>query len=70
MVRSTLVAFVALTAVSALPGCRYDSPDPTEQNKLVVRRFMEEVVNTGHVDRLADFISPDYVEVFLHWATR
>ena len=27
--------------------------------KLVVRRFLEEVVNTGDVRRLADFISPD-----------
>ena len=31
------------------------------QNKLLVRRFLEEVVNTGAVDRLADFLAPDYV---------
>jgi predicted ester cyclase len=36
----------------------------TEQNKLIVRRYIEEVVNTGNVDSLADFISPDYVEVY------
>jgi predicted ester cyclase len=35
-----------------------------EENKLLVRRYMDEVVNTGDVGRLADFISPDYVEVF------
>jgi predicted ester cyclase len=29
-----------------------------ETNKLVVRRFLEEVVNTGAVDRLAEFIDP------------
>lgn len=30
-----------------------------EGKKLVARRFLEEVVNTGNVERLADFISPD-----------
>ena len=30
-----------------------------EANKLVVRRFLEEVVNTGGVGRLPDFISPE-----------
>jgi hypothetical protein len=34
-----------------------------EENKLLVRRYYEEVVNTGDVDRLAEFISPAYVEV-------
>ena len=34
----------------------------TETNKLVIRRFIEEVVNTGNVERLADFISPDWRE--------
>jgi len=36
---------------------------PVEENKLLVRRYYEEVVNTGNVARLAEFISPDYVEV-------
>ncbi len=31
----------------------------TETNKLVTRRFIEEVVNTGDVERLAEFVSPD-----------
>ncbi len=31
------------------------------QNKLLARRLLEEVVNAGAVDRLADFLSPDYV---------
>lgn len=35
-----------------------------EENKLLVHRYLEEVVNTGDVSRLAEFISPDYVEVF------
>ncbi len=35
----------------------------TEENKLLVRRFYEEVVNTGDVERLEGLISPDYVEV-------
>lgn len=36
----------------------------SEQNKLVVRRYIEEVANTGNLDRLAEFISPEYVEVY------
>ena len=34
----------------------------TVENKELVRRFIDEVVNTGDVDRLADFVSPDCVE--------
>lgn len=37
---------------------------PVDANKRLVRRFIEEVVNTGDVDRIEDFISPDYVEVY------
>lgn len=36
----------------------------TEENKRLVRRYIEEVVNTGAVDRLAEFIAPDYTEVY------
>ena len=35
----------------------------TEANKELVRRYYEEVVNTGDVNALSEFISPDYVEV-------
>jgi len=35
-----------------------------EENKLLVRRYYEEVVNTGNVDLLTEFVSPDYVEVY------
>jgi hypothetical protein len=31
----------------------------TEENKLLIRRYLEEVVNTGNVDDLARFVSPD-----------
>lgn len=34
-----------------------------EKNKTIVRRFIEEVVNTGKVDRVEEFISVDYAEV-------
>lgn len=30
------------------------------QNKLLARRFLEEVVNTGAVERLSDFLAPEY----------
>ncbi len=32
------------------------------ENKLVIRRFIEEVVNTGNVEKLADFVSPGYID--------
>lgn len=35
------------------------------QNKLLARRFLEEVVNTGAVDRLSDFLAPEYVAPIL-----
>jgi steroid delta-isomerase-like uncharacterized protein len=31
-----------------------------EENKRLVRRYLEEVVNTGNVDDLARFLAPDY----------
>jgi predicted ester cyclase len=33
-------------------------------NKALVRRYYEEVVNTGAVDEVRRFVSPDYVEVY------
>ncbi|UCF40932.1 MAG: ester cyclase [Gemmatimonadota bacterium] len=34
-----------------------------EENKLLVRRYYEEVVSTGNVDALPQFIAPEYAEV-------
>lgn len=34
----------------------------TEENKRLVRRFYEEVVNTGDVERIAAFVDPECVE--------
>jgi predicted ester cyclase len=34
----------------------------TAENKLLVRRYLEEVVNTGDVDRIAEFVAPEYVD--------
>lgn len=34
----------------------------TEANKAVVRRFYEEVVSTGNVERIGEFVSPSCVE--------
>jgi predicted ester cyclase len=36
----------------------------TNNNKDLVRRYYEEVVNTGNLANLERFISPDYVEVY------
>ncbi len=43
---------------------RKEMPMAGDQNKSLVRRYYEEVVSTGNVDRLEEFIAPDYVEVY------
>ena len=35
-----------------------------EDNKRLIRRYIEEVVNTGDVEMLAEFIGPNYVEIY------
>ena len=35
-----------------------------DENKQLVRRYIETVVNTGETAHIADFIAPDYVVVF------
>jgi predicted ester cyclase len=35
-----------------------------KENKELIRRYLEEVVNTGKTDNIESFISPDYVEVY------
>ena len=35
----------------------------SDENKTLVRRYYEEVVSTGTLDEVGQFISPDYVEV-------
>lgn len=35
-----------------------------KNNKLVVKNFIEKVTNTGNVENISDYISPDYTEVF------
>ena len=35
-----------------------------ENNKLIVRKYIEEVINTGNIDKIENYISPDYTEIF------
>jgi predicted ester cyclase len=35
-----------------------------KKNKNIVRRYYEEVVNTGNIDKIEDFISEEYTEIF------
>ncbi len=35
----------------------------SDENKILVRRFYEEIVNTGKVDGIEEFIAPEYEEV-------
>ena len=33
-----------------------------DDNKATVRRFFDEVINAGHLERADNFVTPDYVE--------
>ncbi|MFC2082377.1 ester cyclase [Bacteroidota bacterium] len=33
-----------------------------KENKLLVKRFIEEVINTGNIENIAEFISPGFFE--------
>lgn len=67
MFRMSMIGFLAATALSTfLSGCCCDSYERLDRNKALVRRYIEEVVNTGNVDGIAEFISPDYIEVHEH----
>ena len=34
-----------------------------EENKKIVRRYIEEIINTGNVENIEKYISADYVEI-------
>jgi predicted ester cyclase len=34
-----------------------------DENKLLIRRFIDEIINTGNINEIEKFISPDYTEV-------
>jgi predicted ester cyclase len=36
----------------------------TIDNKLLIRKYIDEVVNTGNVDEIETYVSSDYTEVF------
>jgi len=36
----------------------------TSDNKLIIRRYIEEIENTGDVSNIGEFISEDYIEVY------
>jgi predicted ester cyclase len=49
-----------------MPGVRREDEEQMTQldtNKALVRRFYEEVVNTGNVELVEEFLAPDFVEV-------
>lgn len=33
-------------------------------NKLLIQRFIDEVINTGNIDHIDNFIAPNYVEIY------
>jgi len=52
-----------LVILLALFGCRAAPEGTAGANKVLVRRYYEEVFNTGDLERLPEFVSPDYVEI-------
>ena len=34
------------------------------ENKLQIQRYIDAIINTGNVENIAQFISPDYIEVY------
>ena len=34
-----------------------------DEKKLLIRRYIEEIINTGNIDEIEKFISPNYTEV-------
>ncbi len=35
----------------------------TELNKKIIQRYVEEIINTGNVEKIGEFIDPEYTEV-------
>ena len=36
----------------------------TDKNKVLIQRYIDEVINTGNLDKIEQYISPDYAEVY------
>jgi hypothetical protein len=34
-----------------------------EEKKNIIRKYIEEVINTGNIDEIEEFISPNYTEI-------
>ncbi len=54
---------IIAAVLTLVAGCTRSSTDMTAANKDLVRRYLEDVFNTGDVDQLPDIVAPDYVEV-------
>lgn len=52
------------SSFAPLMGLNTTAMSPVAQNKDLVRRYVEEVINTGDVRHIEHFISPDYVEIY------
>lgn len=61
---SWLKSIVVFALLPLFACCLIDTASDLERNKSIVRRYIEEVVNTGNVDKLPAFISADYVEIY------
>jgi predicted ester cyclase len=36
----------------------------TGENKLLIQRYIHEIINTGNVENIDQFVSPDYAEIY------
>ncbi len=62
--RRCLCLPIIAAVLTSVAGCSQPAEDPTTANKELVRRYLEEIFNTGAVDKLPDIVAPDYVEVY------
>lgn len=55
---------LAVLSSTVFLACNSGPIDLAHQNKELVRLYLEEVVNTGDISRLPEFVSPEYFEVY------
>jgi predicted ester cyclase len=58
------LAFLHILTIGELKQSRENDLMSEDDNNRLIRRYIEEVINTGDVERLPEFIGPYYVEIY------
>jgi steroid delta-isomerase-like uncharacterized protein len=51
----------ALLCLLALTGCSRDGAAPTDEKRIVIQRYFDELFNQGKVELVTELLHPDYV---------